>query len=114
MNGVDGGETEEGTTQDNGVVGSTSDGPDDGPDFANMNGGSEVTAAASSSETASVTGRAVLCYNRVYVWTQNFRTPNDVGLMRLDSLLDAALSVMTCNCRQQCRGNFHFMGVNQL
>jgi len=67
MNGVDGGETEEGT-QDNGVVGSTSNGPDDGPDFANMNGGSEVTAAASSSETASVTGRAALCYNHVCVY----------------------------------------------
>ncbi|KAI0208118.1 hypothetical protein LSAT2_007213 [Lamellibrachia satsuma] len=54
MNGVDGGETDEGI-QDDAVIGSTSDVPDDGPDFANMNGGSETTAAASSSETASVT-----------------------------------------------------------
>ena len=57
MNGVDGGETDEGI-QDDAVIGSTSDVPDDGPDFANMNGGSETTAAASSSETASVTGRS--------------------------------------------------------
>ena len=55
MNGVDGGVSDEGV-QDVAAVASSDDAPDDVPDFANMNGGPEVTAA--SSETASVTGRS--------------------------------------------------------
>ena len=57
MNGVDGGVSDEGV-QDVAAIASSDDTPDDVPDFANMNGGPEVTAAASSSETASVTGRS--------------------------------------------------------
>ena len=55
MNGVDGGVSDEGV-QDTAAVASSDDAPDDVPDFAKMNGGPEVTAATSSSETASVTG----------------------------------------------------------
>ena len=89
MNGVDGGVSDEGV-QDVAAVASSDDTPDDVPDFANMNGGPEVTAAASSSETASVTGRyfSANIRNCAYVASETLQMSNEIFQVYLQESQD--------------------------